>query len=185
LTSTVLGGPTLTTLSLINIEECDIPQQIVNASKVYIQLFQLNEFKSVKVIQCKVEIDRTVKRCGIFFYTMDVHNGKYSYIEEVSREACRRMHVYGNFEISGTCITGITPNQTITHPITLAGHVDNGGACSGSAYSNPYGTWTDVVVMTNIKITLQDYTANAWLNSNRIQLRSDVACGLSFQWQLH
>jgi len=41
------------------------------------------------------------------------HNGKYSYIEEVSREACRPMHVYGNFEISGTRVTGITPNQTI------------------------------------------------------------------------
>jgi len=97
-----------------------------------------------------------------------------------SREACRCMHVYGNFEISGTRVTGITLNQTITRPITLAGHVDNGGACSGSAYSDPYGTWTDVVVMANIKITLQDYTANVQLNSNRIQLRSGVACGLSY-----
>jgi len=170
----------LTTLSLINIEECDIPQQTVNASKVYIQLLQLNEFKSVKVIQCKVEIDRTVRRCGMFSHTMDVHNGKYSYIEEVSREACRRMHVYGNFEISGTRVTGITPNQTITRPMTLAGYVDNGGACRGSAYSDPYGTWTDVIVLANIRITLQDYTANVRLNSNRIQLRSGVTCGLSY-----
>jgi len=136
-----------------------------NECKVYIQLLQLNEFKSVKVIQCKIEIDRTVKRCGMFSHTMDVHNGKYSYIEEVSREACRRMHVYGNFEISGIRVTGIMPNQTITRPITLAGHVDNGGACSGSAYSDPYGTWTNVVVMANIRITLQDYTANVRLNS--------------------
>jgi len=65
----------------------------VNASKVYIQLFQLNEFKSVKIIQCNVEVDQTVKRCGMFSHTMDVYNGKYSYIEEVSREAYRRMHV--------------------------------------------------------------------------------------------
>jgi len=84
-------------------------------------------------------------------------NEKYSYI---SREACRRMHVYRNFEISGTRVTEITPNQTITRPITLAGHVDNGGTCRGSAYSDPYGTWTDVIVLANIKITLQDYTAN-------------------------
>jgi len=33
--------------------------------------------------------------------------------------------------------------------------------------------------MANIKITLQDYTANVRLNSNRIQLRSGVTCGLS------
>jgi len=126
----------------------------MNASKVYIQLLQLNEFKSVKVIQCKVEIDRTIKRCGMFSHTMDVHNGKYFYIEEVFREACRRMHVYGNFEIAGTRVTGILPNQTLTRPVTLT--VDNGGTCSGSAYSDAYGTWTDIIVLANIKITLQD-----------------------------
>jgi len=62
----------LTTLLLINIEECDIPQQTVNASKIYIQLLQLNEFKSVKVIQCKVETDRTVKKMRDVFS----HNGR-------------------------------------------------------------------------------------------------------------
>ena len=38
------------------------------SSKVYIQVFQLNDFKCVKIIQCKIEIDRTVKRCGVFTY---------------------------------------------------------------------------------------------------------------------
>jgi len=85
----------LTTLSLISIEECDIALQRVNANKVYIHLLQL-EFKSVKVIQCKVEIDRTV-----------------------IKEACRRMHVYGNFEIPETRIMEIMPNQTVL--VTLAG----------------------------------------------------------------
>jgi len=92
------------------------------------------------------------------------------------KSIARSMHVYGNFEILGT---RVTPNQTTTRPITLAGHVDNGGACRGSAYSDPYGTWTDVIVLANIQITMQDYTANVRLNSNRIQLRSGVACGLS------
>jgi len=92
----------------------------------------------------------------------------------------RSMHVYGNFEIaqtiSVTCVTKIMPNQIVTRPVTLAGHVDNGGACSRSAYSD---SWTDVVVLANIKITLQDYIANIRLNSNHIQLRSGMACGLS------
>jgi len=72
----------LTTLSLINVEECDVPLQSVNSSKVYVQLLQLNDFKSVKVIQYKVEIDRLIRKCGMFFHTMDVYNGKYSYIDE-------------------------------------------------------------------------------------------------------
>jgi len=87
----------ITTPSLLNIEECDIPKQSVNSSRVYIQLLQINEFDSVKVIQCKVEIDRLIRKCGMFSHSMGVFNGKYSFIQEVTREACRRMHTYGTF----------------------------------------------------------------------------------------
>jgi len=169
----------LTTLSLINVEECDIPLQSVNSSKVYVQLLQLNDFKSVKVIQCKVEIDRLVRKCGMFSHTMDVYNGKYSYIDEVTHEACQRMHSYGTFELSGTYITGLKSNQTTTRPVILAGHVDTDGTCYGGAYSDPYGTWGDVVVLSSVRITLQDYNADVRVNTNRVHLRSGVACELS------
>lgn len=169
----------LTTLSLLNIEECDIPQQSVNSSRVYIQLLQINEFDSVKVIQCKIEVDRLIKKCGMFSHTMDVFNGKYSFIQETSREACRRMHTYGTYELAGTYITGLKSNQTLTRPILLAGHVDSEGSCSGGAYSDPYGTWVDVIVLGSIKITLQDYIADVKINTNKVHLRSGVACELS------
>ncbi|KYN12133.1 hypothetical protein ALC57_15695 [Trachymyrmex cornetzi] len=174
----------LTTLSLINIEECDIPQQIVNSSKIYVQLLQLNDFKSVNVIQCKIEIDRTIKKCGMFSHTMDVHNGQFSYIAKVSREACQRMHIYGSFEIAGTHVTGLKSNQTSSRPIILAGHVDHDGACAGSVYSDPYGIWSSVIVLGSIKITLQDYVVDVRINTNRVHLRSGgvaprVTCELS------
>ncbi|KYN05855.1 hypothetical protein ALC62_03208 [Cyphomyrmex costatus] len=169
----------LTTLSLINIEECDIPLRTVNSSRVYVQLLQLDDFKSVSVIQCKIEIERTIKKCGMFSHTMDVHNGQFSYITEVSRDACQRMHTYGSFEIAGTHITGLKSNQTASRPITLAGQVDHDGTCAGSAYSDPYGTWSHVIVLGSIKITLQDYVADVKINTNRVHLRSGVTCELS------
>jgi len=45
------GSPltNVSTMSLLDIEECDILPQNVNKSSKYIQL-QMNEFKSVKVI---------------------------------------------------------------------------------------------------------------------------------------
>jgi len=90
------GSPltNITTMSLLDIEECDIPPQNVNKSLKYIQLIQINEFKSVRVIQCKMEIDRTVKKCGMFSHTEDIENGKYAYIQETLREACKRMHIF-------------------------------------------------------------------------------------------
>lgn len=168
-----------TTLSLIDVEECDVPLPQVNSSKIFLQLLQIEEFKSVEVIQCKVEIDRIIKKCGMFSHTMDVHNGKYSYIHEVSHAVCFRLHTYGSFELSGTLITGLKSNQTATRPIVLAGHVDNDGRCSGGAYSDPYGTWGDVIVLSSVKITLQDYTAKVRLNTNKVKLRSGVTCELN------
>jgi len=85
-------------MSLLDIKECDIPPQNVNKSLKYI-LIQINEFKGVRVIQCKVEIDRTVKKCGMFSHIMDVKNGKYLYVQETSREACKRMYILDYFQM--------------------------------------------------------------------------------------
>ncbi|XP_072767883.1 uncharacterized protein [Anoplolepis gracilipes] len=172
------GSPSanLTTLSLLTIDECDIPQQNVSHKKVYIQLLQINEFKSVRVIQCKVEIDRIIKYCGMFSHTSDVHNGKYAYIKEISRDACRQMHDYGSIQLESTYLSGLKPNQTQIIPLTLAGKVDTNGNCKGESYSDFYGTWSEVIVLANVKITLQDYIADVRINSNRVQLRSGVIC---------
>jgi len=67
------------------------------------------------------------------------------------------MRVYGNFKIIGTRATEIMPNQTVTRPVTLAGHANNGGTCSGSAYSDPYGTWTDIVVSQILRLHCRLY----------------------------
>lgn len=150
----------ITTLSLLNIEECDIPQKQVNSSSIYVQLLQINDFQSTRVIQCKVEIDRLIRKCGMFSHTMDVHNGKYSYIEPITRQTCRRMHDYGSYQLGNTYITGLKSNTTTARPVTLAGTVDNDGKCSGGSYSDPYGTWSDVLVIGSVKITLHDYTAD-------------------------
>jgi len=168
----------LTTLSLIDVEECDIPTVKVNTTQVYLQLLQIDDFKNTRVMQCKVEIDREIKRCGMFSHTMEVHNGKYSYLHEVTREACHRLHLDGTIVIGSTTIAGIKPNSTASRPVTLAGGIDNDGTCSGTTYSDPYGTWEKVVVLSTIKITIQDYTANVRLNTNQVILRSGVTCDL-------
>jgi len=98
-------------------------KSIVISTKIYVQLFQLNDFNSVKVIQCKIEIDHTVKKCEMFSHTSDVFNGQFSYIADVSREACREMHTYGTFKIAETHRTELQSNQTASRPIVIADHV--------------------------------------------------------------
>ncbi|EZA50981.1 hypothetical protein X777_10412 [Ooceraea biroi] len=175
------GAPTtnITTLSLLNIEECDIPQVTVNSSRQFVQLLQLNDFQTVHVIQCKVEINRLIRKCGMLSHTIDVHNGKFAYIEEVTRETCLRMHVIGTAQIVGVFITGLKSNETTSRLATFTGYVDSTGTCNGGGYSDHYGSWTDVVVIGTIKITLQDYDAVVRINTNRVQLKSGITCELS------
>ncbi|EZA54519.1 hypothetical protein X777_05741 [Ooceraea biroi] len=112
-------------------------------------------------------------------HTMDVHNGKFAYIEEVTRETCLRMHVIGTAQIAGVFITGLKSNETTSRPATFTGYVDATGTCNGGGYSDHYGSWTDVVVIGTIKITLQDYDADVRINTNRVQLKSGITCELS------
>lgn len=168
----------ITTISLLTIEECDIPPIKINTTRIRLQLLQANDFKSVSVMQCKVEVDRLVKRCGMFSHTMDVANGKFAYIHEVTQQACLSMHNYGSFSISSTIITGLKVNQTTTRPVLLAGKLDSNGACSGSAFTDDYGSWSDVVVLATVKITLQDYRATVKIDNNQIMLRSGIHCDL-------
>ncbi|XP_071577417.1 uncharacterized protein [Temnothorax nylanderi] len=115
----------------------------------------------------------------MFSHNSDVLNGKYAYIHEVTREACIRMHYYGTLEFKGTYIVALKSNQTTSRPAILTGVVDADGKCSGGSYSDLYGTWTNVLVQATVTITLQDYFANVKLSTNRIHLRSGVACDFS------
>lgn len=169
----------ITTVSLLGVGECNVPQQDVNITKTYIQLIQINEYADIKVQQCKVEIYRTVRKCGMFSHTMDVPNGQYGYVENVSREQCLDMYRYGTTKIGQTIISGIIGNQTISRPIIITGSIDNDGKCEGNSYSDPYGTWDNVVVQGSVKISLRDYTAQVNVDNNRIHLRSGTNCNLS------
>ncbi|KAL6254009.1 hypothetical protein P5V15_015862 [Pogonomyrmex californicus] len=75
-------------------------------------------------------------------------------------------------------ITGLKPNHTTARPVTLAGDVDTDGSCKGSTYSDPYDTWTDVVVLASIKITLQEYIADVRINSSA----TTVECYSDPEW---
>lgn len=110
----------------------------------------------------------------MFFHTLDVYNRKYSYIEEISREICRRMYNYGTYQLGNTHITGLKSNQTTTRPITLTGSADSDGSCIGGAYSDSYGTWMDVIILASVNITLHDYFADVCININHVHTSAEM-----------
>lgn len=175
------GGQSLnvTTLSLLDVGNCDIPDLEPVTEKKYVQLLQLSDFDNTAVIQCKVEVDRTIYYCGMHSHISIVHNGRREYLLDISHELCKQIQINGMFSLgTSTQITGLKPNSTESRSATLAGSIGVDGRCSGTQYSDPYGTWDNVVVQATVRITLQNYQAAIKVSANQVILRSGLHCPL-------
>ena len=124
----------ITTLSLLEVGECDIPEPHVQVDKVYVQLFQLSSFTLTKIIQWKVDVNRIIEYCGIQSHTSTVTNGFREYIQEISREQCNSMHNTGIFMVSPNIqISELKVNRTSSHSVIPAGStqtVTSGPKCA-------------------------------------------------------
>ena len=76
----------ITTLSLLEVGECNLPPSQVHVKRTYIQLLKLPGFTNTKVIQCKVEIRRAISHCGMHSHIFIDANGHSEYIQDVIRD---------------------------------------------------------------------------------------------------
>lgn len=150
-------GLNVTVFSLTNIEECQLEDLEPITEETYVQLLQLSEFDHTIGMQCRIEIDRTISYCRMHSHTSSVLNGKLHYIYEISAETCQKLQNTGTLFLGGRdgLITGVKVNATTTRAVTLAGSISVDGRCSGTQYSDPYGTWENVIVQASVRITLR------------------------------
>lgn len=169
----------ITTISLLDVGGCNLNVKQPNTTAVYIQLLQLSEYNYAEVIQCKVEISRTIYHCGMHSHISVVHNGRADYVREVGYTQCMTLFQEGSIGVgTDNRLHGMRPNQTSSHSITLGGKINNDGTCKGIQYSDPYGTWDDVVVQGIARITLKSSYVPVQLNSGKIILKSGTICTL-------
>ncbi|KYQ58859.1 hypothetical protein ALC60_02139 [Trachymyrmex zeteki] len=165
----------VTTLSLLDVENYNIPLTQPQIEKTYIQLLQLSRFESVEVIQCKVSINRFIYYCGMHSHLSTVMNAQTKYILEITAEQCKKMHLTGIFSIDINK-HGLKVNQTTMRPTTFAGFANLDGQCLGAQYSDPYGAWDNVIVQGTTTITLTSYQTSINLETNQIRLKSGTIC---------
>lgn len=172
-------GPSLnvTTFSLLDVSECETPDLQPTSQELYVQLLQVSEYHPIKIIQCKVRIDRTIYHCGMYSHVSIVHNGRREYIHPLTQYLCEQAQVTGSLSLGpNSLITGLKRNSTHLHSLTISGSVGTDGTCKGSQYSDPYGTWDDVVVQASVEVTLKDYYAAASVKADQIHLQSGTIC---------
>lgn len=91
-------NPTITTYSLLDTGDCDFHEMQVNSTQGTIELLQTAEFRSTKIIQCKIEIRRTVFHCGMFSHLGPTETAIQEYIYDLSHEHCKNIHETGIFK---------------------------------------------------------------------------------------
>lgn len=166
-----------TIYSLLDIGDCDLPEASPTQTEVQIQLLQAVDLVETKVIQCKVEIRRTAYSCSFLGNLQPVESGEAEYLHEITREACQQLHLSGTFVFEGrSVVTGLIVNSTRTIPFTFAGNAET---CTGSSFSDPYGTWSDVLVKGTLKITLVQTTAKVSTSSNKLKLPTGTVCAFT------
>lgn len=168
-----------TTLSLLDIEACNVEDIEPHKEETYIQLMQLSEYNKTTITQCKVEVDRTIYYCGMSSHVSIVHNGRREYLQEIGERACSKLHDTGTITIAKAVMDRIVKNTTNIRSVTLVGSTSVDGKCSGAQYTDGYGTWENVVVQASIKITLRTFEAFIKRSEGSIYLPTGAHCQIA------
>ncbi|KYQ49650.1 hypothetical protein ALC60_11283 [Trachymyrmex zeteki] len=150
--------------------------------EMYVQLLQSSDYDKTTIIQCRMEIDKTIHYCGMHSHVSIVHNGKREYLQEIGEQGCKRLHATGTIRIANAEIDRIQQNTTNLRSITLAGSTTVDGRCSGFQYTDGYGTWDNVVVQASVRITLRTLEAPIKRTTGNIITPSGTHCRLTTGW---
>lgn len=117
-----------------------------------------------------------ITHCGSFSHVSQVPGGYQTYMKDISRESCLKVHNTGYLDLGSKIVDGIKSNTTTPISQVHVGGLDMDGSCTGSTYTFHGTTWNNVVVQHYYTITLQDYEATVRLADNKIILQSGVSC---------
>ncbi|CAG5100614.1 Protein of unknown function [Cotesia congregata] len=129
----------ITTLSLLDVKDCNIPPPKPVITHSNVQLLQTFDFSMIKIIQCKLKVRHIIRYCGEFSHLFGVINGDIEYIHELGVDECNRIHNSGVFYFHGTHLD-LKPNSTTTRPVTFQGAYSVDGVCQRGTYTDAFGS---------------------------------------------
>ncbi|XP_032681742.1 uncharacterized protein LOC116849068 [Odontomachus brunneus] len=170
----------VSTISLLGIGECHFQAEKVNSISTYIQLLQVTDYPQTKVISCRVEINRRIFYCGMHSHFSLVQGDHHKYLVDLDQGACDKLHRTRSFSYgTESPVVDLFPNTTNYRSLILAGTISVDGSCHGSQFSDPYGTWNDVVVEAFLSVIFWDYYASTKTSQNLLILKSGTHCRIS------
>ncbi|KAL7299236.1 hypothetical protein TKK_0007830 [Trichogramma kaykai] len=167
----------LTTVSLIDIGECEPKKEETKSINIEAQLLQINDYNIIHARECRIKIKRTVHHCGMHSHTSAVLFGEIEYFKEITKDECEGIQLTGTFNGFGLSLMHLERNSTTTKSVILAGKLDKDSHCeSGANYDDPYGTFTDVLVTGYVSIGIYDYDIKLNLESDKVFMQDGTPC---------
>lgn len=80
----------VTTISLVDIGNCDIEKPKTKNETKEMLLVQLDSYEMAHVIKCTIKITRTITRCDWWSYAQRVLDGELTYFKEVTNDECKK-----------------------------------------------------------------------------------------------
>ncbi|CAB0040206.1 unnamed protein product, partial [Trichogramma brassicae] len=167
----------LTTVSLIDIGECEPKAEETKSINIEAQLLQINDYNIIHAKECRIKIKRTVHHCGMHSHTSAVLFGEIEYFKEITKDECEGIQLTGTFNGFGLSLMHLKRNSTTSKPVVLAGKLDKDSHWeSGANYDDPYGTFTDVLVTGYVSIGIYDYDIKLNLENDKVFMQDGTPC---------
>lgn len=167
----------MTTISLLDSPQC--PNFLSQTSKPIsydVQIIQPTDSMTAQTKMCMVEYSRSIYHCGMHSHIALVHNGHSSGRIDLTPSKCLDIHRTYLYDHFGHKLLLNGPD-TITHgTITLSGYVSESGSCSGSSFSSGGTSYTDVVVLDEVTVTIKEIQAVIQTDTGKINLPNGVVC---------
>lgn len=168
------GRPAITTVSLREIRDCDFSRLQPKIEEVDIQLLQRSTTVSTLVNQCRVFVDKTIEKCGMFSHRLTMFQK--SYVHELSEEACRNLNIYGQFKYNEQLLDKLQFNGTSYRHVILAGVERENGECKGALYNWDGHAYEEAVVKASLTITIAQFHAIADTVRNELVTPDGLKC---------
>lgn len=169
-------GLNVTTLSLLDVEQC--PNYMLEdiREEQEIQVLQQRETYDIHMFRCSVHYTYQITYCGMHSHSSRVRNGEGVGIWPVSPSECMQMHKTRTLNILGRTIIDLKLNVSDSRRIVLAGGADNSGNCQGSPLTIGDDTWNEVYATADISIVLHDFTGSHRVSDNVVVTPSGLTC---------
>lgn len=163
------SGPKLniTSFSSLQVDYCDVPPPQKSIPLQKIKLIQRADTRTTMYKSCLITVDYLITRCSSFDDAQVVDGGLFSELSIIGSARCSELHQTLVFHFpTGGVLVGLKINNTISTSKIISGKADKTGKCQGTSFTSDRGSWDNVVVQANYKITLGEGLATTISKDN-------------------